>query len=232
MTRTHSILLSTALFTLAAGTALAQQPAKQPEKAPPAAPTTKAPAADQPKSAEKTIEALRTAYWTAKHAGDFYTKAAAKADTDGAPGVGSLFRAAAKVESVHRDNLKREIEALKTDVGAARAAPKDLEVKATKENIAAAVKLATTARETDLPAARKTAETDVQRDAARVFREAREGEIELVRLFKDAAELGAEWKKGKRDFYVGRTCGYVVEKLDLTKCPVCGKGRDDFEKVN
>ncbi|MFT3683805.1 MAG: ferritin family protein [Phycisphaerales bacterium] len=229
MTRTLPILFSAAAFSLCAGSALAQGPAKQPAS-PSTAPVT-APAA-QPKTSEKTVEALRATYWTAKHVGEFYTKAAAKAETDGAPGVASLFRAAAKVESVHEANVKRELEALKSDAGAARTAPSGLDIKTTKENAGTATKLATTARETDLPAARKTAEADGQRDAARVFREAREGEIELVRLFKDAAELGADWKKGKRDFFVGRTCGYVVEKLDLTKCPVCGKGRDDFEKVN
>jgi rubrerythrin len=204
------------------GTAIAAQPGAG------AVPGATAPAQ---RSADKTIEALRGAYWTAKRVGEFYTKAAAKADTENAAGAASLFRAAARVEAVHAANFSKEIEALKTTAGTAKDAAA-LDIKTTKDNLAAAAKLAGTARETDMPAARKTAETDGQRDAARAFRDAREGEIELVRLFKDAAELSDDWKKAKRDFYIGRTCGYIVEKLDLTKCPVCGKGRDDFEKVN
>lgn len=188
-------------------------------------------AAPAQRTADKTIEALRGAYWTAKRSDEFFTKAATKADTEKAAGVASLFRAAARVEAVHAGNFLKEIEALKATAGTAKETTA-LEVKSTKENLAAATKLAGTARETDLPAARKTAETDGQRDAARAFRDAREGEIELVRLFKDAAELSEDWRKAKRDFYIGRTCGYIVEKLDLTKCPVCGKRRDDFEKVN
>ena len=189
------------------------------------------PAKVQPRTTEKTAEALRGAYWTAVRAGEFYGKSAAKADAEGFAGVASLMRAAARVEAVHAGLFSKQLGEMKAETGKAKDAT-PLEVKGTKENLAEAVKLATAARETDLPAARKVAEGDGVRDAAKAFRDAREGEIELVRLFKDAAELTDEWKKGKRDFYVGRTCGYVVEKLDLSKCPVCSKGRDDFEKVN
>ncbi|MBY0307787.1 MAG: hypothetical protein K2Q09_03510, partial [Phycisphaerales bacterium] len=162
--------------------------------------------------------------------GEFYTKAAAKADAEGFLGVASLMRAAAKVESVHGASYIKALTDLKAQLGPGpeQAA---LEVKGTRENLTEAAKLASAKREADLPAARKAAEAEGQRDAARAFRDAREGQIELVRQFKDAAELSDTWKK-KRDYYVGRTCGYLVEKLDLTKCPVCGKGRDDFEKVN
>ncbi|MDP1662546.1 MAG: ferritin family protein [Phycisphaerales bacterium] len=185
----------------------------------------------EPRKTDKTVEALRKAYWTAVRSGDFYNKAARKADDEGVAGVASLMRAAAKVEAVHAANLAKALEEMEATKGKAdeKAAPA---VKATKENLATATELATAARETDLPAARKIAEGEGVREAARVFRDAREGEIELVRQFKDASELMDLWKKSKKDFFVGRTCGYLVEKLDLTKCPVCGKGRDDFEKVN
>jgi rubrerythrin len=198
---------------------------KPAEKAP------QAPAAPAPRTTDKTVESLRSAYWTATRSGEFYTKAAKKADEEGVLGVASLLRAAAKVESVHASVFSKQLEEMKSSTGKApeQAA---LEVKATKENIAAASKLASAARETDLPAARKVAESEGVREAAKAFRDAREGEIELVRLLKDATELMDQWKKAKKDFYVGRTCGYLVEKLDLTKCPVCGKGKDDFEKVN
>lgn len=187
----------------------------------------------EPRTTEKTVEALRGAYWTSVRSGEFYGKAATKADAEGMAGVASLMRAAQRVESVHAGVYTKQLEELKSDTGKAKdSGGAALEVKTTKENVATAVKLATTARETDLPAARKVAEGDGVRDAAKAFRDSREGQIELVRLFKDAAELSDAWKKSKRDFFVGRTCGYIVEKLDLTKCPVCSKGRDDFEKVN
>lgn len=185
----------------------------------------------QPRSTDKTVASLQGSYWAAVRSGDYFTKAAKKADDEGVLGVASLMRAAAKVESVHALVFAKQLEAMKATTGKAPEQPA-LDVKTTKENLAAATKLATTARETDLPAARKVAEGEGVREAAKAFRDAREGEIELVRLFKDASELMDQWKKSKKDFYIGRTCGYLVEKLDLTKCPVCGKGRDDFEKVN
>jgi rubrerythrin len=185
----------------------------------------------QPRSTDKTVASLQSSYWAAVRSGDLYTRAAKKADDEGVLGVASLMRAAAKVESVHASVYLKQLEAMKGTIGSAPAQPA-LEVKTTKENLTAATKLATAARETDLPAARKIAEGEGVREAAKAFRDAREGEIELVRLFKDASELLDQWKKSKKDFYIGRTCGYLVEKLDLTKCPVCGKGRDDFEKVN
>jgi len=203
------------------GTAAAGQPAAD------AQPAKKV----EPRKTDKTIESLRTAHATAVRSGDFYTRAAKKADEEGVTGVGSLLRAAAKVESIHASVFAKQLEEMKSSTTSPtdKAAP---EVKTTKENLTEAVKLATAARETDLPAARKVAEGEGVREAAKVFRSARESEIELVRLFKEASETTDEWKKGKRDFYVGRTCGYIVGKLDLTKCPVCGKGKDDFEKVN
>ena len=195
---------------------------------PPATPPAKAVA---PRTTDKTVESLQKAYWAAMRAGEFYTKAASKADQEGVLGVASLLRAAAKVESVHASVFTRQLQEMKSNTGNANEQTA-LEVKTTKDNLAAAIRLASSARETDLPAARKVAEGEGVREAAKAFRDAREGEIELVRLFKDASELMDQWKKAKKDFYIGRTCGYLVEKLDLTKCPVCGKGRDDFEKVN
>lgn len=198
---------------------------------PPVKPATTGTQTVAPRTTDKTVEALRSAYWTATHSAEFYTKAARKADEESVLGVGSLFRAAARLETVHATTFAKELEDLKSDKGTVKEAPA-VEVKTTKENLAAAIKLVTAARETDLPAARKTAESEGVRDAAKAFRDAREGEIELIRQLKDASETTDLWKKAKRDFYVGRTCGYLVDKLDLTKCPVCSKGRDDFEKVN
>lgn len=213
--------VGTAVCLMGTAVALAQP-------APGASPAAKA---VQPRSTDKTVASLQASYWAAVRAGDYYTRASKKADDEGALGVASLMRAAAKVESVHASVFAKQLEAMKAAMGKAPDQPA-LEVKTTKENLAASTKLASAARETDLPAARKVAEGEGVREAAKALRDAREGEIELVRLFKDAAELMDQWKKSKKDFYVGRTCGYLVEKLDLTKCPVCGKGRDDFEKVN
>ncbi|HYD01423.1 MAG TPA: ferritin family protein [Phycisphaerales bacterium] len=209
-----------AFLMAASGTAMGQ-----------AAGAAQAPGKVEPRKTEKTVESLRAAHAASVRAGDFYTQAAKKADEEGVTGAASLLRAAAKAESVHAARFSKQLEEMKSSTvkPTDKSAP---DVKTTKENLAAAVKLASAARETDLPAGRKVADSEGVREAAKLFRDARESQIELVRLFKDAAETSDEWKKGKRDFYIGRSCGYIVEKLDLTKCPVCGKGRDDFEKVN
>ncbi len=201
--------------------ALAQGPNATPPAAAPTPP---------PPTNDKTLDALQAAYTNAIKAAEFYGKAGKKADDEGFAGAASLLRAAERSETVHASMFAAHITTLKATPTVRKDAGTP-EVKTTKENLAAALKLANAARETDLPAGRRAAESEGNRNAGHAFKDAREGVIELARGFKDAGETLDQWKK-KRDFFVGRTCGYMVEKLDLQKCPVCGKGRDDFEKVN
>lgn len=181
-------------------------------------------------SAVKTIEALQGAYTRASVMSEYFARAAKKADEEGYAGAACLLRASSTSEKVHAAMYAAQITAHKgtATIDKAVTAP---EVKTTRENLAAALKLMNAARETDLPAARKAAEGEGHRDTARAIRDAREGVIEIARALKDCGETLDQWKS-KRDFFVGRTCGYMIEKLDLQKCPVCGKGRDDFEKIN
>jgi rubrerythrin len=112
-------------------------------------------------------------------------------------------------------------------------------VKTTTENLLAAQAALNTLKDTDLPAWRRSAEAEGNRDAVTSLRWTRESTIEWGRFVKDAIDASptspsakSPAEAAKKDFFISRTCGFPVEKLDFQKCPVCRSGRDDFEKVN
>lgn len=179
----------------------------------------------------QTLKALGLAYTSLSRGADFAVAAAEKADAEKLAGVASLFRAMARVQQIHAGLMNAQIAALG---GAAAIDPesKPIPVGQTAANLASALKILSALKETDLPAWRRACDDEGNRDAVRAIRWAREGTIELARFFKDAGPAGEALKGGKHDYYISRTCGFIVEKLDIQKCPVCGKGPDDFQKVN
>ena len=209
-------------------TLLAQPPA--PATAPASAPADKAPA---PPSGPKTetLRVLGLALTAMTRGSEFATAAAAKADAEKLPGAASLFRTASRSQQIHADLVRAQIVAL-GGTPSVDASVKMPEVKETAANLAAALKALTSLKETDLPAWRRAADAEGNRNAVNAFRFAREGTIELSRFVKDLAEASQTTRELKKDYFVSRTCGFVVEKLDFQKCPVCRAGRDDFEKVN
>ncbi len=208
------------------GTALAQTPA-------PATTPSSTDKAITPPTGPKTetLRVLGLALTAMTRGGEFATAAAAKADAEKLAGAASLFRTVSRAHQIHAELVRAQITAL-GGTPTVDPAAKMPDVKDTAANLATCLKSLTALKETDLPAWRRAADTEGNRNAVNAFRFAREGTIELSRFVKDLSEATQITREKKKDYFVSRTCGFVVEKLDFQKCPVCRAGRDDFEKVN
>lgn len=156
-----------------------------------------------------------------------------KADEEGFKSVAALFRAAAKskfIRADHHGDMIHEIGAVNPNASAAMFYHFD--VKATKENLEAAIKDATTAKDTTYPAFAKQAEIDKNDGEATMFKGAIASEAELVRLYgKALAELDS-WKPEGKQFLICQGCGYAtISDPQLQKCPVCDAPREKFDVV-
>ncbi len=78
----------------------------------------------------------------------------------------------------------------------------------------------------------KIAKADKNKDAVQTFNYAKAAEAEHAKLYKDAIDNLANWKEGKKDFFVCTVCGNTVLKMDFDKCPVCFSPKEKYEKVN
>jgi len=198
----------------------------------------------------KTVAALAQAHDRLLRLVKFANAAAERADSEKFVGAGSLFRAASRSQSVQAGLLRAELarlgqanvpagadgKAADGKAGDGKAgegkAGESLEVKTTLENLKTALAAAMALKDSELPAWRREADGEGNREAVRVLRWAREGQIELSRYFKDAGDGMESLKGGKRAYFVSKTCGFTLDKLDVKRCPVCNAERDDFERVD
>jgi len=176
----------------------------------------------------KTLENLQTAFNGESNANARYLAFAEKADKEGYGQVASLFRAAAKSESVHAAGLSKAIKELKAEP---KADVKKPEVKSTKDNLAAALKGETYESGTMYPGFIKQAETDKNTFAVKVYNGALKAEVEHAKFYKDALANMDAWKKGTKSFLVCSVCGYTTVDMTLKKCPVCSVPRNKFDEV-
>lgn len=207
--------LAAAGFLVCATTAQDTRPARPADTTQPAKPT--------------TLDNLQAAFSAEVNANARYLAFAKKADAEGYAGVASLFRAAARSESVHAENHAKAIKKL----GAApKATLETPAVKSTRENLEAALKGESDERDTMYPEFLKLARADKNTDAITSFNYALAAETEHARLLRDALDHLDAWKPAKRDFLVCLVCGHTTLKLDLVSCPVCFHPREKFEQVN
>lgn len=177
----------------------------------------------------KTLGGVQAAHLASRRMGDFALRAARVADAEKRPVVASFFRAAARSAEVNAGLLAAVL-------GAGGAKPlEDADPpatgKTTVENLAQFNALASASRERASAAA---VDARAEGDAAtrRVLDFQREATTELLRLARDAARppsAGADAKPP--EYHVSRTCGYVIDRLDIERCPVCLAGKGDFERV-
>ncbi|MFO0376454.1 MAG: hypothetical protein ACK51N_05340 [bacterium] len=156
---------------------------------------------------------------------------ATKADEEKDFRIGSLLRAAARSSQLSANLIAEQIR----QAGGkpeAKPEPKPVDVKGTKDNLKAAAARVRSLRDGPVADGTTQANAERNRDAVRVLRFARESSTELVRWLEDAAEGGAQWTGETREFFVDRTCGRLVDKLDFERCPVCQSRRDSYERVN
>lgn len=178
----------------------------------------------------KTLENLQAAYNGESNAHSRYLAFAQKADQEQYGEIASLFRAAAKAESIHAANHAAVIKKLG---GTPEAKIETLAVKSTRENLRAAIQGETYERDTMYPEFLKNARSEGKREAVRTFNLALMAEAEHATLYSEALNNLANLKNTKaKDYYVCTICGFTSAKLDYSKCPSCFSHKDKFEKVS
>ncbi len=178
----------------------------------------------------KTLENLQSAFNGESNAHARYLAFAQKADEEGYAQVASLFRAAAKAETIH---AKSHSEVIKKMGGVPKANIEKVDIKSTKENLETAIKGETYEKDTMYPEFIKIAKEEKNMDALQSFNYAKTAEIEHAKLYSDALKNLDSLKGAKKiDYYVCTVCGFTTTKIDFAKCPSCFNAVDKFIKVN
>ncbi len=177
---------------------------------------------------EATLNNLQAAFNGESNANAKYTAFAKKADEEGYHRVASLFRAAARAEQIHAASHAAVIRKM----GATPEAKIELpEIKTTQENLKTAIAGEEYERDVMYPAFIKEAEMAQYSPALRTFTYALEAEKEHARLYSLALANLEQWKV-KAVFYVCAVCGYTVEQMEFSRCPVCQHPKEKFEEIN
>jgi rubrerythrin len=165
----------------------------------------------------KTIENLKEAFAGESQANRRYLAYAQKAEDEGLPQIGKLFKAAAEAETVHAHNHLRVLSGIKS----------------TKENLETAVSGETFEFKTMYPMYLAEAEDEGNKQAAWSFDVANKVEQIHAKLFSKAIDT---LQKGEQpisvDYFVCSVCGNTVEGKPPGKCPICGAPEAKFSRVN
>jgi rubrerythrin len=173
-----------------------------------------------------TAENLNAAYQMAANAESCYKAFAARADAEGCKSVAALFRAAGKSQNIHAAKCEAQIKKLGGTVTFKLEAA---EVKSTRENLEAALKMQTAERSAQLAAFAAQAEAGKNVPAMYAFKGAMAAEAQLVKYFTQALGGMETWKAGDKDILVCLVCGYVTMDTATKNCPVCQAPRSKFE---
>lgn len=182
----------------------------------------------QAKVSPQTLENLNTAFQGESNAAHRYEAFAKKADAEGHGQAAHLFRAAARAETIHRENHKQAILALGGKIKDFKL--DELNVGATAENLQAAIKGETYERDTMYPAFLKQAKEDGAKEATRTFLYAEKAEAEHAKLYRGALENLAQPQDAP--IYVCKVCGYTTTKLPERNCPSCRESVSEYEKMD
>lgn len=168
-------------------------------------------------AANKTLQNLQSAYNGESNAHAKYLEFAKQADKEGYVKVGSLFRAAAAAEQIHRTC---EAAVIRRMGATPKADIKLPPIKSTKENLEESANKGE-AHEfvTMYPSFIRQASHDNNRRAAQCFKWARAAELEHFKLFNAAVHHLDQMKGGPETYYVCTKGGYTMAKLDKAKCP-------------
>ena len=162
----------------------------------------------------KTEKNLAEAFAGESQANRKYLAFAVKADQEGFPQVGRLFRAAAEAETVHAHNHLRALGGIKS----------------TKENLQEAIAGETHEFKKMYPEMIKTAKAEVNKGGERTFNFANEVEKVHAQLYQ---KLLDNFGKSQENYpyYVCPVCGFTAEKDAPGVCPVCGTKGEMFKKI-
>ena len=164
----------------------------------------------------KSKENLAAAFAGESQANRKYLAFAKKAEDEGYPQIGMLFKAAAAAETVHAHNHLRIMGGINS----------------TKDNVLEAIAGETHEFTEMYPEFLEVAAEEGENQASWSFNIANEVEKIHAGLYKQAAtalETNADMKAV--DYYVCKVCGNTVEGKPEDKCPICNAGAKSFFKV-
>lgn len=182
----------------------------------------------QAKVSQQTLDNVNAAFQGESNAAHRYEAFAKKADAEGYVQAARLFRAAARAETIHKENHKEAILALGGKV-------KDFkldEIKAgtTAENLQAAIKGESYERDTMYPDFLKQAKEDGAKEATRTLLYAQKAEAEHAKLYQEALDNLS--KKVDAPIYVCKVCGYTTTKLPARNCPSCRESVSQYVRID
>ena len=175
----------------------------------------------------KTLDNLQAAFNGESNANAKYLEFAKKADQEGYAGAATLFRAAARAEEFHARN---HADVIKKLGGAPKAEIKLPAIKATAENLKAAIEGETYERDKMYPEFIAEAKAAGEKDAVKSFNYAVTAEGQHAKFYAEAAANLTAWKAAKK-FAVCPVCGNTVTVVDFSKCPVCFTPGEKFVAV-
>lgn len=182
----------------------------------------------QAKVSQQTLDNLNTAFQGESNAAHRYEAFAKKADSEGYSQAARLFRAAARAESVHKENHRQAILALGGKVNDFNF--EELKIGSTAENLQASIKGESYERDTMYPEFLKQAKTDQAKEATRTFLYAEKAEAEHAKLYQRALDnLG---QKQDVPVYVCKVCGYTTTELPERNCLSCRESVKNYERIN
>jgi rubrerythrin len=164
----------------------------------------------------KTQKNLEEAFAGESQASRRYLFFAVKAESEGHPQVGRLFRAAAEAETVHAGNHLKAM----SGIGG------------TKDNLKAAISGESYEFTQMYPAFIEQAKSEADRKAEMTFGYANKVEKvhhDLYQKALEALEAGRELKA--EPYFVCPVCGYTVGGEAPERCPICGTPGKMFKRV-
>jgi rubrerythrin len=198
----------------------------EPSPVKPAATKAESKADSSPTTAEAespTVKNLQAAYNGESNANVTYLAFAAKADQEGYKQVGTLFRAAAKAEQIHRDNHAQVIQSLGATPKNTITAPN---VKSTTENLDHAIKGESYERDKMYPNFITQAETEKKQAAVQTLKYALTAEAQHAKLYTEAKNNLDGWREQTYLFYVCNISGETfTNEKDTASCPNASSGK-------
>jgi rubrerythrin len=161
---------------------------------------------------DKVEDALYQAYVGEAKAALRLRVFADRADEEGYPQVGKLFRVIARSEEIH----------------GARSLGMMKGIKSTEENLAASFESETKVAEVAYDKFIKLAGEEGNNPAVTAFSQARDVEETHAKLYKEA--MGHLMEERETTYYVCKVCGYVSDGVLPDECPICSAKKGQFEE--
>ncbi len=182
----------------------------------------------QAKVSQQTLDNLNAAFQGESNAAHRYEAFAKQADSEGYPQAARLFRAAARAESIHKENHKQAILALGGKVKDFKL--DELKAGSTAENLQAAIKGESYERDTMYPDFLKQSKEDGAKEATRTLLYAQKAEAEHAKLYQAALDNLSQ--KADTPIYVCRVCGYTTTKLPDRNCVSCRESVSQYVRID